>query len=858
MVKEHLGLYTSDDGILHFSKWVIAESSVAGRGLFATEDILPGEVLFVDHPLISGPRAASIEIEPHGCTVCCKIDAENTFKCPKCGLLLCSEQCQSDNVHFNDCNVISRWVFKIPVEDFDYRTVPRALTAIRALLLNDDQKQLLSALQAHVLPQHGTEIRDLQEYFEIPESEVEFMRLACCVLDANAYQIATAYGKKEMSRRGLYPVSALMNHNCVPNTKYSYNSEAQMTVKASNLLPIQPLNTTSAWQCLECGLRVPRKNIGAVQSAVGSLLGSVNFGSVDSLEKFLTTRITKYIPKTNQVVVDLQCCLIWEFGEAEGLRWHELSEGRLALKESLCRGTLRTAAALGAGDAHLRGRLLYHLHAALAERARRCPDQYEELKPEIESTIEQAYSILQGDISAPPDLDLRHLGFKINTVSKSARTADGSSQNIIGMMNIPVTCDDNTHTVSFMVYFDHNSVTLTLGGHRQRTPSRPIDHRLNKLHQRSAQDRTVPRALTAIRALLLNDDQNNYFPPFKPMCYLNTEQKSGTCKNTLKYQKVNLLGSVNFGSVDSLEKFLTTRITKYIPKTNQVVVDLQCCLIWEFGEAEGLRWHELSEGRLALKESLCRGTLRTAAALGAGDAHLRGRLLYHLHAALAERARRCPDQHNVKNLMFIPYAQNDFDGYTAKIKQVIDPWGFNVTGLHSYPDPEQAVYSAKAIFIGGGNTFLLLKRLYENNLVNLIKTRVDEGNLLYIGSSAGTNVATKSIHTTNDMPIIFPPTFEAISIVPFNINPHYIDKVESETHKGETRDQRIEEYIEMPHAAPVLGLREGSILHVNGNQLAIKGIAGAVLFKKGDKKTELAVGEDVSFLCRYEQDENST
>ncbi|XP_073942058.1 SET domain-containing protein SmydA-8-like isoform X1 [Choristoneura fumiferana] len=469
MVKEHLGLYTSDDGILHFSKWVIAESSVAGRGLFATEDILPGEVLFVDHPLISGPRAASIEIEPHGCTVCCKIDAENTFKCPKCGLLLCSEQCQSDNVHFNDCNVISRWVFKIPVEDFDYRTVPRALTAIRALLLNDDQKQLLSALQAHVLPQHGTEIRDLQEYFEIPESEVEFMRLACCVLDANAYQIATAYGKKEMSRRGLYPVSALMNHNCVPNTKYSYNSEAQMTVKASkhiqagteiftcysgflwgtpsrqaqlyktkhflckcdrcadptergtmlaalkcfstecpgNLLPIQPLNTTSAWQCLECGLRVPRKNIGAVQSAVGSLLGSVNFGSVDSLEKFLTTRITKYIPKTNQVVVDLQCCLIWEFGEAEGLRWHELSEGRLALKESLCRGTLRTAAALGAGDAHLRGRLLYHLHAALAERARRCPDQYEELKPEIESTIEQAYSILQGDISAPPDLDLR-------------------------------------------------------------------------------------------------------------------------------------------------------------------------------------------------------------------------------------------------------------------------------------------------------------------------------------------------------------------------------------------------------------------------------------------------------------------
>lgn len=207
--------------------------------------------------------------------------------------------------------------------------------------------------------------------------------------------------------------------------------------------------------------------------------------------------------------------------------------------------------------------------------------------------------------------------------------------------------------------------------------------------------------------------------------------------------------------------------------------------------------------------------------------------------------------------MFIPYAQNDFDGYTAKIKQVIDPWGYNVTGLHSYPDPEEAVYSAKAIFIGGGNTFLLLKRLYDNNLVNLIKTRVDEGNLLYIGSSAGTNVATKSIHTTNDMPIIFPPTFEAISIVPFNINPHYIDKVESETHKGETRDQRIEEYMEMPHAAPVLGLREGSILHVNGNQLTIKGIAGAVLFKKFVSFCSKMLGHkpsnSVLFLPRIEQ-----
>lgn len=189
-------------------------------------------------------------------------------------------------------------------------------------------------------------------------------------------------------------------------------------------------------------------------------------------------------------------------------------------------------------------------------------------------------------------------------------------------------------------------------------------------------------------------------------------------------------------------------------------------------------------------------------------------------------------RNNVKDLIFIPYAQNDFDGYTTKIKNVIDQWGFTVTGLHTYPKPETAISESKAIFIGGGNTFLLLKRLYKNNLVQLMKSKIDDGSLIYIGSSAGTNVATKSIHTTNDMPIIYPPSFEAIGIVPFNINPHYIDKVENEEHKGETRDQRIAEYLEMQHAAPVLGLKEGAILHVDGSKLILKGVNGAVLFSR--------------------------
>lgn len=202
----------------------------------------------------------------------------------------------------------------------------------------------------------------------------------------------------------------------------------------------------------------------------------------------------------------------------------------------------------------------------------------------------------------------------------------------------------------------------------------------------------------------------------------------------------------------------------------------------------------------------------------------------------------------MKELIFVPYAQPDYNKYTTTIKEVIEPWGFQVTGLHSYTDPINAVNSAKAIFVGGGNTFLLLKTLYDNNLVELIRKRVIEEGMLYMGSSAGTNVATKSIHTTNDMPIIFPPSFNAIGLVPFNINPHYIDKLESETHKGETRDQRIKEYLEMKHAGPTLGLREGAILHVEGNALKLKGVNGAVLFQRNEEKKEYPVGADVSFL----------
>ncbi|KAG6457560.1 hypothetical protein O3G_MSEX010367 [Manduca sexta] len=388
MVKEHLGLYSYYDDVQHSCKWIVGESSVGGRGLIATENIAAGEVLFVDHPLIYGPRAGTILQQ--GCTVCCKLDSDEFFKCSKCALLLCSGQCQDSGVHSDDCAIISRWGTKVPIEDVDDKLLSRALTAIRVLLLSENQKQFMASLQAHTSPQHGTEIKDLKQFFDIPEDEEQLMTLACCVLDTNAFQIASLYGKKEMSLRGLYPVSGLLNHNCISNTRYSYNNEYQMTVKAVKpipkgaeiftcysgvlwgtparrthlyktkhfwckcercadptergtllaalkcfssecsgcLLPIEPLKPSTPWRCLECSLRIPSNNICAIQGALGSLMGTLNFENVEELENFLLYRVTKYIPKTNQIVIDLQCRLIWEFGDAEGFRWH----GKIACK----------------------------------------------------------------------------------------------------------------------------------------------------------------------------------------------------------------------------------------------------------------------------------------------------------------------------------------------------------------------------------------------------------------------------------------------------------------------------------------------------------------------------------------------
>jgi dipeptidase E len=198
-------------------------------------------------------------------------------------------------------------------------------------------------------------------------------------------------------------------------------------------------------------------------------------------------------------------------------------------------------------------------------------------------------------------------------------------------------------------------------------------------------------------------------------------------------------------------------------------------------------------------------------------------------------------------VLFLPYALADRDAYAEKVRERFGRLGKALDSAHQTPDPNAAVEQAEAVFVGGGNTFRLLADLHRLDLLEPIRRRVAEG-MPYVGSSAGSNVACPTIKTTNDMPVIEPPSFEALGLVGFQINPHYLDPDPSSTHMGETREERIRQYHE-ENDLPVAALREGAILRVEGRSVTLQGRAGARLFRRGMEPVEaLPVVEVGSFL----------
>jgi len=197
-------------------------------------------------------------------------------------------------------------------------------------------------------------------------------------------------------------------------------------------------------------------------------------------------------------------------------------------------------------------------------------------------------------------------------------------------------------------------------------------------------------------------------------------------------------------------------------------------------------------------------------------------------------------------VLFVPYALHDRDGYSEKARQRFIPMGYGLDSVHVALDAREAVEQASGFFVGGGNTFRLLKELYDQELMDLIRQRVAEG-VPYMGTSAGSNIGCATIHTTNDMPIVYPPSFDGLGLVPFNINPHYIEPDDGSTHQGETRDQRIHEFHE-EHDRVVVGLREGSMLFIEGDQVTVEGTRGVRVFQRGKSPEDHESGARLDFL----------
>jgi dipeptidase E len=195
---------------------------------------------------------------------------------------------------------------------------------------------------------------------------------------------------------------------------------------------------------------------------------------------------------------------------------------------------------------------------------------------------------------------------------------------------------------------------------------------------------------------------------------------------------------------------------------------------------------------------------------------------------------------DAKSVLFVPYALYDRDAYASTAQERFQRMGYELNSIHTSANPRAAVDDAEVIFIGGGNTFRLLKALYDFGVLDPIRKRVQNG-MSYIGSSAGSNVAGPTIKTTKDMPIVQPPSFDALGLVPFQISPHFLDPDPNSTHMGETQEERILQFLE-ENETPVAGLREGAMVRVEDGATVLNGSSGARIFRRGLEPVEASPG----------------
>ena len=201
-----------------------------------------------------------------------------------------------------------------------------------------------------------------------------------------------------------------------------------------------------------------------------------------------------------------------------------------------------------------------------------------------------------------------------------------------------------------------------------------------------------------------------------------------------------------------------------------------------------------------------------------------------------------------EEVLFIPYARPggiSHDDYTELASEAFAKIGKKIVGIHTFKNPIEAINNAKGVFVGGGSTFVLVTQLYKTQIMEVLRKEILNG-LPYLGTSAGSNICGVTMNTTNDMPIVYPPSFKTLGVVPFNINPHYLDPDPNSTHMGETRETRIKEF-HTQSTIPVIGIREGNWLQVNGDKIILKGTHSARIFEQNKEPYEIEIDSLLTF-----------
>ena len=201
-----------------------------------------------------------------------------------------------------------------------------------------------------------------------------------------------------------------------------------------------------------------------------------------------------------------------------------------------------------------------------------------------------------------------------------------------------------------------------------------------------------------------------------------------------------------------------------------------------------------------------------------------------------------------EEVLFIPYARPggiSHDDYTELASEAFAKIGKKIVGIHTFKNPIEAINNAKGVFVGGGSTFVLVTQLYKTQIMEVLRKEILNG-LPYLGTSAGSNICGVTMNTTNDMPIVYPPSFKTLGVVPFNINPHYLDPDPNSIHMGETRETRIKEF-HTQSTIPVIGIREGNWLQVNGDKIILKGTHSARIFEQNKEPYEIEIDSLLTF-----------